>query len=112
MIANLKSRLPQIITELPPEVGEAIERGCEIVAADAASRVNPGPPDIHLAERIHVEKRGDTEYAVVGGDGDAFYGHIVEHGSVKSAPHPFLVPALDAHAEEIVGMVAAIVRRL
>ena len=47
----------------------------------------------------------DGEYAVIAGDFDAFYGHIVEHGSTQNPPHPFLIPAFEAvrdRADELI----------
>lgn len=109
---TLKSRLPEIAAELRPEVGKAVKWGAERVAEDAAARLPLGPPEIHLAERIHVERRGPAEYAVVAGDEEAYYGHILEQGSVKMAPHPFLVPALEGRVGDIEALVTGVLRRL
>lgn len=112
MPATLKSRLPEIAAELRPKVSAAVKWGAERVAEDAAANLPIGPPEIHLAERIHVERRGGAEYAVVAGDEEAYYGHIIEHGSSKMAPRPFLVPALEGRKENIEALVTGVLRGL
>lgn len=112
MPATLKSRLPEIAAEIRPKVGSAVKWGAERVAEDAADNLDLGPEPIHLAERIHVERRAAAEYAVVAGDEEAFYGHIVEHGGVHSAPHPFLVPALEGRRDDFIALVTGALRGL
>lgn len=112
MAASLKSRLPMIAAELRPRVSEAVKWGCERVAEDAAANVPIGPPEIHLAERIHVERRGPAEYAVVAGDEEAFYGHILEFGGVNHSPHPFLIPALEGRKDDFESLVTGVLRGL
>ena len=107
MPATLKSRLPEIARELRSQVSRAVKDGAEAVAAEAKVRVpydaSKPASEPHLRDRIHVERRGPAEYAVVAGDDDAWYGHLVKGGSAvagKGRPpipaHPFLVPALEA----------------
>jgi HK97 gp10 family phage protein len=102
----LKSRLPEIASRLAPAVDAAIHEGADIVSAGAKDRcpVLTGA----LRDAIHVEE-GEVpgEVLVVAGNRKAFYGHMVEHGTVHSAPHPFLIPALEANRETIVSMVRA-----
>lgn len=102
MPVTLKSRFPEIRAELRPHVSAAVKAAAEDVrrAAQANAPVDTGA----LRDAIHVERRGVGEYAVVAGDGDVFYGHLVEHGSAvggrgrpPQAPRPFLVPALEAN---------------
>lgn len=113
MAATLTSRLPEIAAELQPKVAEAVRWGAERVAEDAAANLPLGPPEIHLAERIHVERRGPAEYAVVAGDEEeAYYGHILEHGSSKMAPQPFLVPALEGRVSDFESLVTGVLRGL
>lgn len=99
----LQSRIPQIIGELDEKLLEGVTDLAERVANGARDRV---PVDTGaLRDAIHVEVK-DDQVAVVAGDGDAYYGHIIENGSVKTPPHPFLVPAFEAerpNLAEIVG---------
>lgn len=63
-----------------------------------------------LLQAIHVEP-SDEGATVIAGDHDVFYGHMVEHGTTHSPPHPFLVPALEEHREDIVATVVAAIRK-
>ncbi len=89
----LKSRIPQIILQLPESMDDATEEIANAIADAAKERV---PVDTGaLRDAIHVEGV-EHGHAVVAGDNKAFYGHIVERGSVHAPPHPFLVPAAEA----------------
>lgn len=102
IIAHLESRLPEIIAELPHEVGDALKEGADAIAEGAQERV---PIETGaLRDAIHVEET-DGGYLVVAGDNDAFYGHIVEHGSVNTPPRPFLIPAYEAEHESLISRV-------
>jgi HK97 gp10 family phage protein len=98
----LQSRLSQIAAEIPVAADAVIEANAELLKVKAKERVPVGPGEVHLRDHIHTE-RGDSpgEWYVVAGDGEVFYGHIVEHGSVHSAPHPFLIPAAEEVRAEI-----------
>lgn len=110
MAATVKSRLPAVANALKPRVDHAVKATAERVAADAKDRapVNTGA----LRDAIHVQRTGDSEYAVIAGDNDVFYGHMVEHGTSHTAPRPFLIPALEAARSEIVQAARAAVRSL
>ncbi len=95
MPVTLDSRLPGIAAGLQPKVSQAVKKGAQLIAEDAGERVSRGPDPHHIGDDIHVQRSGPAEYAVVAGREETFYGHILEHGSVKMAPRPFLVPAAD-----------------
>jgi len=96
---SYSSRLPQIALSLDERIDTALRIGAEGIASAAKSRV---PVATHaLQNAIHVERITEGEYAVVAGDDDAFYGHIVENGSVNTAPQPFLIPALEAERDNV-----------
>lgn len=105
---SLKSRLPEIIAELPIAARAAALAGAEKVAESAKNRVPVG--DGELQKAIHVDEQAEGAY-VIAGDKETWYGHIVEHGSVKMAPRPFLVPALEENRAVIEATVAAALRR-
>ena len=104
------SKLPRIAASLVPKLDAAAASAAEIVAGRARDRVpvNTG----RLRDAIHVERDGVSTYAVVAGDTEAFYGHIVEHGSVHTPAHPFLVPALEESRKEALAIAAAALRAL
>lgn len=122
--AQLKSRLAEIAAELVPIAKEGTKEIADSIAEGARERA-PFETGA-LKEAIHVEFEGgghlgeDLEavgdWSVVAGDtrGDkeVFYGHIVEHGSVHAAPHPFLVPAAEAEIPSIWAKMAARLKNL
>lgn len=99
----LRSRIPLIAAELDDKLIEGVTDLAQQVAEGAQERV---PVDSGaLRDAIHVETDG-MEVRVVAGDREAFYGHLVENGSVRVPPRPFLVPSLEARRtdlERIVG---------
>jgi HK97 gp10 family phage protein len=105
------SRIPQITREMEPAVAEALRVGAEVVAAAAAAAAPRGGGVHHIADDIHVVRNGHLEYLVRAGKSDTFYGHILEHGSVHAAPHPFLVPSLRATSHEVVDDVRRGIKR-
>lgn len=114
------NRLPQIAATLPRRVQASVKAGAELIAEEARHRVPDAPPlGEGLVDAIHVEytrrkagEGGGGGYLVVAGDEDVFYGHLVEFGTVRSAPHPFLLPAAEAKREEVVGLVNAALAKL
>jgi HK97 gp10 family phage protein len=85
------SRLPAVIAQFPIRLDAATRAVAENIAERARDRV---PVDSgRLKSAIHVERAGAGEYAVIAGDRDAWYGHFVEFGTVRSAAHPFMTPA-------------------
>lgn len=105
----LRSRLPQIAVELEVTVEKALEESAETVAEVARRRVPVASGK--LRDAIHTQSERDGVY-VIGGDDEAWYGHLVEHGTSKVAPHPFLVPALEDSRGEVVSHVYARLGRL
>lgn len=110
MSVIFKNRLPQIMAELPAAVDAAVRAGAELVEARAKDRV---PVDTgKLRAAIHTDRDGVAEYTVKGGDDDAWYGHIVEHGGNRTSPRPFMVPSAEESRDEVTALVAAAIRRV
>jgi HK97 gp10 family phage protein len=105
----LKSRIPQIIVEIDVRIAEVIDRGTDQVERDAKARVPKATGKLHDA--IHKDERKDGTY-VLGGDDEAWYGHLVEYGTVRTTPQPFLVPALEENRADIVTDGQRALRRL
>ena len=98
----LQSRIPQIIGELDDKLLEGVSDLAERVAEGARDRV---PVETGaLRDAIHVVVEDDA-VSVVAGDNVAFYGHIIENGSVNAPPHPFLVPAFEAERPNLADIV-------
>jgi HK97 gp10 family phage protein len=105
---GLTSRIPEIAAALSPEVMVAVEAGAETIVEAAKARV---PVDTgRLRDAIHTEIEGAGVY-VVAGDREAFYGHIIEHGSVYAPARPFLLPALEETRAAVLAEVEAAIRR-
>lgn len=103
-----KSRLPQIISELPVAVRAALVASAQQIAQDAKDRV---PVETgRLRDAIHIELT-EEGVEVVAGDHEAFYGHIIEHGGVNHPPHPFLVPALEQNRDNAVAAIKAAIKK-
>lgn len=112
---TLKSRLPEIAAELRPKVGKAVKVGAEVVAEDAQGRVNIGPPPVHIFDMIQVKRREAAGYEVqvTATDPKGFpYPFVVEFGSKDQPAHPFLIPALEAQADNVTYLVTGALRGL
>ena len=96
-----KSRLPEIAIELEVRLHEVAASAAEMIAESARERVPVASG--RLRDAIHVEKT-ETGASVVAGDREAFYGHIIEHGSRNAPAHPFLIPAAEAVHPELLSL--------
>lgn len=105
-----QSRIPKIAAELALTLDSVADAGARMVESRAKDRV----PVLSgkLRDAIHVEREGVGEYAVIAGNTEAFYGHIVEHGSAHTPPHPFLIPAAEETRAEYVSAAKAALRRI
>jgi HK97 gp10 family phage protein len=106
----LRSRLPRIAAELPLKADAVTEVAAGLIADRAKDRVPVASGK--LRDAIHTERVGNGEHAVVAGNTEAFYGHIVEYGSVNVPPHPFLIPAAEESRKEIEALAVAAGRTL
>jgi HK97 gp10 family phage protein len=109
-MTTLRSRFPEIEAELRPRLGEAVRLAAEAVEQAAKARVPVATGK--LRNSIHTEMRGLDEAVVLAGDGDVFYGHMVEHGTVHSPPRPFLVPAMEESRAAAVALAVRALRTL
>jgi len=90
----LKSRIPHIVIEIDILTQDGIDAGAELVEQEAKARVPVATGKLHDA--IHTDD-GKLKVYVVAGDDEAWYGHLVEHGTTRVPPRPFLVPSLEAN---------------
>lgn len=106
--AKLKSRIPQIVTDLKVLVDEAVVEGAHWVRDSAEERLRVHRRTQELENQLHVDDRKREGVYVVAGDPKdpsfAFYGHMLEHGTTNAPPYPFLVPSLEEHREGIVAL--------
>jgi len=106
----LRSRIPSIAAQLQARVDGALRAGAEAIEQQAKQRVPVASGD--LRDAIHVEREAMGEYAVVAGDDNVFYGHMVEFGTARVPARPFLVPAAEASRDTIVTAVTTVLRGL
>lgn len=106
-----ESRLPRIAAKLPVEMDAVARSGADLVARAAKDRVPVRTGK--LRDAIHVEP-GEIpgSYYVIAGDTEAFYGHLVEHGGVRTPAHPFLVPAAEESLSQVLGIATGVLRNL
>lgn len=110
---STKSRIPGIVVELALKLDAVGRSTAESIADGARARVPVGAPNVHLKDAIRVKDgQGVGEFQVLAGDGDTFYGHIVENGSVHAAPRPFLVPAAEEARQRVNTIARAALRDL
>ncbi len=108
----LKSKLPEIIAELPLKVREAEKAAAELIVQSAKERVPVDPNTTkHLRDHIHTEEAPEGVW-VRAGNNKFWYGHIIEHGSVNQPARPFLVPALEENRSEILATFSETIRRV
>lgn len=106
--AVLESRIPEIVVDIGMKLDGVAEAGANLIESSAKEKVDVDTG--LLRDRIHTEKEGKGKYAVVAGDEEAFYGHLLEDGTTHSAPHPFLIPALEEDKPEVLALAAAALR--
>lgn len=88
------SRIPTVMTLLEARLEAVAEKAADEVVAEAQRRVPYKSGNLHDA--IHKEAGPlPGEYVVLAGDSEVFYGHLVEHGTVKTGAQPFLIPAAE-----------------
>ncbi len=88
----------------------ACKETADAIAEDAKGRVPVATGK--LRDAIHVERKGLAEYVVIAGDDEAFYGHMVEFGTRRQPPHPFLTPAAEAHRVTLAAAGEAVLKHL
>lgn len=105
----VRNRFPQIIAGLNPTVTAAVYAGAKVIEREAKERVPVDSGDLRSA--IHTE-RGGNDVRVIAGDSSVFYGHLVENGTTRTPPRPFLVPAVEASRAEVLALVNGALKRL
>ncbi|HVJ27498.1 MAG TPA: HK97-gp10 family putative phage morphogenesis protein [Vicinamibacterales bacterium] len=110
MSAIYKSRLPQIEAELVAKMDAVAKAVAERTEQAAEERVVVATG--RLKGAIHTDHTGEGEYSVIAGDNNAFYAHIIEHGSVHVGARPFLVPALEQVRQEVPAIAKTVLRSL
>lgn len=84
---------PHRLDRIARDYAERIARDARAMAPYDPNRRAPGP---HLRDTITVDRLDDGVYII---GPEARYGHIIEFGSVRQSPQPYMLPALDRNAD-------------
>jgi HK97 gp10 family phage protein len=107
---SYKSRIPSITAKLLVEMDAAVRDTANAVVDEAQQRVPVDSGD--LRDAIHIDLGDDIgQYYVVAGDDAAFYGHLVEFGTMEHPARPFLVPTVKALRRRFVAEAKAAAKR-
>lgn len=107
------NRIPEFIAKLKEDMRAVELAAAERIVQGAKDRV-PVDPDAktHLRDAIHTKVDPEEEGVwVVAGNNKHWWGHILEHGSVKMGPHPFLIPAVEENTESFIAQARDVLRR-
>lgn len=105
-MVTLKNRFPEIQAKLrSPELDTVLLAGSRPIAAEAAARAPVSTGTLRSSIEAKISEGNVGIYM-------AWYGRFVEHGTVKTAPRPFMVPAAEAGKDHVADTVTAWLRRL
>ena len=105
-------QLPQKLQDRA--VKNAMAAGARVIRNEARRLVPVGPGPTHLRDMIVVSRtvqRGGKRRSVKGGvvlgirDEGRYYASIVEFGSSRTSPQPYMRPALDNKAQEALDVI-------
>lgn len=96
---TLTSRFPEIIGTLPRKISADLKEGAEQVLENSTERINTITGETEESGSV---KGGAGEYRV---EYEAYWAHWVEFGRKNAPPYPFLLPALEEEAPEILAKV-------
>lgn len=106
---KLADRFPEIIGSLRLRVSKDTREGANAILEDAKGRINSQTGLLASSGEI---KGGAAEYSVEFGAGGAYYAKWIEFGRRNAPASPFLLPAAEAHAPEIVSKVTTTLNSL
>jgi len=111
-LAAYEQKLLDLGTKQARAIGrKALRKGTNVVLREARRLVKAGHPDYPnkitglLSRSLRTRDRGikgDTITFSVDVTRQAFYAGFVEYGTVRSRPFPFLRPAAEGKAQEVV----------
>lgn len=96
MAVSFHSSFPRLRAHARARAAVAVRGSAEAIAQGARDRVPVDTGD--LEETIEVVQRSPLKARVQAGSREAFYPHMVENGTVRSAPRPFMLPAAEQEA--------------
>ena len=97
-------------------VKNAMAAGARVIRNEARRLVPIGPGPTHLRDMIVVSRtvqRGGKRRSVKGGvvlgirDEGRYYAHLIEFGTSRSVPQPFMRPALDNKSRQALDVIGS-----
>ncbi len=107
----LKARASVLRGALNKAVDPVLKAARENVSAQFTERSGTLRKSIQKSATAPRGSNGFTAEAKVGVTGEGFYGRFLEFGTSKMPARPFMRPAVDAHAQEVVDLFASEMRR-
>lgn len=108
---TLKARASVLRGALNKAVDPFLKAARENVSAQFTERSGTLRKSIQKSATAPRGSNGFTAEAKVGVTGEGFYGRFLEFGTSKMPARPFMRPAVDAHAQEVVDLFASEMRR-
>jgi len=108
---TLKARASVLRGALNKAVDPVLKAARENVSAQFTERSGTLRKSIQKSATAPRGSNGFTAEAKVGVTGEGFYGRFLEFGTSKMPARPFMRPAVDAHAQEVVDLFASEMRR-
>lgn len=101
------AELEKVLAQLPRQMGvralfSALRKAANIIRDEAKSRVPvlTGTLKDNIVTKKLPERRSNSATVIVGSNRKAFHAHLIEFGTVKMTPRPFLRPAFDTKKHE------------
>ena len=117
-VVTLASAFTEMGRRLPREVRDSVKKAGQNVKNDTQRAVSNHIRWKHVASSVNYDfgGTGSSSFVEIGYDkrGQGNFGHILEYGSSKKAPHPALIPAFESEAQrfpEFMAQIAAEVSR-
>jgi len=109
-IGDLVEQLQRMSDKSSRAISEALNAAAQPVLNDAKRTVAFVDRTGTLRKGLMisgVKNKKTQKYVLVGTLGkDAFYGRMVEYGTSRAAPHPFLQPAFEQNKKEIADIIS------
>lgn len=107
----IRSQVPAVKLKHRAGMIAGLRAGAEIIEQEVRSRCPVGETgNLKASIRSEIDERTVRGY-VIAGNNDAWYARLVERGTSRAAPHPFLRPAVQTKRRAALAAFRAAVRR-
>lgn len=112
-VQSFAADLGRMEGRMVPEVGKVVKKALQNVKDDARGRVSGHPQWKSLAPTLNYDTFGHLEGEVGYDDqGQGELAGIAEFGSARHAPHPALMPSVDAETPRFMDALAKVAETL